>query len=337
MPPDQARRPLTVLLAGENPVGSAPILTLSAALNDLGVTTILSDGAEMRSTREWLRLVRASDALIIVGYDGPNWFFIRQLALSASFGRPVLRWWVGSDVLWCLDPALRGQARLLDRFCSANIAVAPHLVSELATIGIRAECVPSVLTPSMMGNADIPQGPVPKAVLVYLPDHRAEFFGGPIVKEAIERHPDLEFVIVADRSHSLAHFPNVRSLGWVDDIAPVLERCGALLRVTQHDGLPRMVLESLLRARYVIYNWDLPGCWKADDSQSVHEALEKFTMTEYWNVEGRDAVMRSIQPNPAKRFKDIAAAMTRGFRFNPRRLIALGVALRLTLGARRGA
>ena len=34
---------------------------------------------------------------------------------------------------------------------------------------------------------------------------------------------------------------------------------GCILRVTQHDGLPRMLIEGLLRGMYAIYAWPLAG------------------------------------------------------------------------------
>ncbi len=38
---------------------------------------------------------------------------------------------------------------------------------------------------------------------------------------------------------------------------PVYDRVGCLLRVTAHDGLPRMIIEALLLGKYVIYSHHL--------------------------------------------------------------------------------
>ena len=47
---------------------------------------------------EWVALVRRADLLIYVGYLPRTDWAIRRFALAAALGRPVVRWWVGTDV-----------------------------------------------------------------------------------------------------------------------------------------------------------------------------------------------------------------------------------------------
>src|SRR5205823_1878828 len=136
--------------------------------------------------------------------------------------------------------------------------------------------------------------PVPKSLLVYLPSSRLEHYGEPLVRRAVEANPDVEFVVVADDTHALAGYPNVRSLGWVEDMGPILGQVGGLLRLTEHDGLPRMALECLQRGKYVIYSWPCPGCWLARTPAEVQQRIEEFRQAQDINREGVAAAERML-------------------------------------------
>jgi hypothetical protein len=240
----------------------------------------------------WLQLVRRNDALVFVRYsDAGGRFFRRQIHLARLFGGTIVRWRVGSDVLSCLrsDQAATA-ARQLDLAVDLNIAAAPHLVDELRSIGVRAEYVPSVCDLSSV-DAEVPAS-LPSSVLAYLPTDRKAFYGEDVVISAAEANPHLRFIIVGDDSHSLARYPNVQSLGWVDDMHELWPRVGLLLRVTEHDGLPRMVLEALARGRYVIYSWPLEGCWFARSRDCVLQRLEGFGSIVGPNTAGREVARR---------------------------------------------
>jgi hypothetical protein len=227
-----------------------------------------------------------------------------MLAGAALFGRPLLRWWGGSDVLRCLrDPEAARNARWLDRFVRVNVATAPHLVEELASLGIRARFIPSV--PATPPPDAEPRGPLPRAVLVYLPDSNPALYGEGVVRQAIRDNRDFTFFVVADRKHRFRGEPNVESLGWVNDLREVYDRVGALLRITQHDGMPRMVLESLRRGRYVIYAWPFPGCWRAVTSEEVNACFRRLRGLSEPNEEGLRAVIPFVEPDPAGIFASL--------------------------------
>src|SRR5580704_1890967 len=160
-------RPVTVLLVGERPVGSAPVLTLAEALKPYGVRPVFSENVESASTADWLRLLRRSDVVLYVGYSGPGPYTIRQLALAGCIGKPIVRWWVGSDVLYCTEDRVNARrAKVLDRLCSEAVTGAPHLQRELASIGIDAKLIPTVVDPAFLEN-DSPRGEIGRDILVY--------------------------------------------------------------------------------------------------------------------------------------------------------------------------
>ena len=138
-------------------------------------------------------------------------------------------------------------ARFLGKFTAASVAVAPHLVDELAQVGLEATWIPSIVDSRKYDGQGQPSGQPPKRVLAYLPTGKSSFYGEEVVRQAIETNPDLEFLIVGNTlPERFSQYPNVRDLGYVEDMQPVYSQAGCLLRVTEHDGLPQMVLESLL-------------------------------------------------------------------------------------------
>ena len=285
---------------------SEPIYDLARELNDLGVNVHVVDQALSAYTLKWLYFARRSGAFVFVRYHNSDdkFFFQRQLYRAKLLGCTVVRWWVGSDVLYSRESeqTLR-VARAIDGAVDLNITVSPHLVTELGEIGIEAEYVPSFCD---VGNShNDPPSRLPKGVLSYLPTKRKAFYGQEILITAIEDNPDLEFFIVGDESHSLQHYSNVTSLGWVEDMNDVWPRVGVLLRVTQHDGMPRMVLEALARYRYVIYSETFEGCWFGRSKEQVRQYLKTFKSLDKPNISGPTVTYSST--NAATTFADKVA------------------------------
>jgi hypothetical protein len=294
--------PRKLLFVGESPQHSAPTLTAARALKArAGYESVFAEMRDLADTRTWLKLINACDALVLVLYAAPERFLRRQIALAALLSKPVVRWWVGSDVLSVVqDPRVRRAARAFDRVVRVNVAVAPHLVEELASAGVTATFLPSLLDP---GHVSPVVGAQPRrSLLVYLPSSRKDFYGFDVVRQAVEDNVDVEFVILADETHSLADHPNVLSLGWVDDLDQIWDRVGGLLRITAHDGMPRMVLDALRREKHVIYAWPLAGCRLARTVDEVQAAVREFKSLRTPNRAGLAAVHDLLTPDPAVRF-----------------------------------
>jgi hypothetical protein len=219
---------------------------------------------------------------------------------------PVIRTWAGTDAYNCLpDSGIRASALELDKIVSANLAASENLVAELSSVGLSAEVLPAVLSsPESYQPRD--KTFRPRAVLVYLPATRKEFYGYPIVQAMVQRFTALDFFIVGDESHSLANWPNVKSLGWVEDMEAVWPKVGLLLRFTEHDGAPRMVFEALARCKYVLHNHPAPGCWLARTEDEVISALARFSGMSSPNFEG-SRIVGLIGPQ-----SDVALAQTIG-------------------------
>jgi hypothetical protein len=299
-----------VLFVGENPLPCTSSSNLSLALERLGFQVQFSRDAELFCTKAWLRLVWDADAIVFIGFDGPCRRRVRQLAIATALGRPVVRWWVGTDVLTCLENSTaRANARLLAGFTAANVAVAPHLVEELASIGVDARWIPSILDPRTLTCDPAAVGAL-KTVLAYVPSYRSDFYGEAVVRRAIERNPDFKFIIVADTEGRFAGMQNVESLGWVEDMSAVYARAGVLLRITKHDGLPRMVLEALWHRRHVIYSWPFPACRSARTYEEVQLHLDELRQIAVWNEEGPAKVRETLTPDPTESYARLLCELT---------------------------
>ena len=213
-----------------------------------------------------IRKMLPSQAVYGTGFG----FAAKLWLLARILGKRTINHWVGTDVLMALeDRRMRKMARRAAPFISLHLTVAPWLVEELATAGIRAGLIPLV-TPV---RYELRRGPAPAGVLAYLPDDRADFYGGPIVYSAARQLPEIPFAVLAGTQARQPAIPNVRYAGWVDDVAPLYEQYPILLRVARHDGLPKMVLEALAFGNQVIFEYPLEGCRHARTEAEVVSAI----------------------------------------------------------------
>jgi hypothetical protein len=284
---------------------SSPYLTLSKALTRLGRAVRLVRVFE-QPRREWLRVLRSAEAIVLVHYQTLDAHLFSQLAAAVALDVPIVRWWVGTDVLNVISREdVRRSAARFDRIVSTNVAVAPHLVAELATVGIDAQYVPSVLDPDLAEPERSGWDGTVRPVLVYLPSLRKEFYGVQVVERVIAANADLRFIVTGDDTHSLAAYSNVESLGWVSDMRSVYARAGCILRVTEHDGLPRMLIEGLLRGMYAIYSWPLAGCWEARSEEQINAALARYRTMTHPNEEGRAAMREILSSRPDQKMSAV--------------------------------
>jgi hypothetical protein len=294
---------LRVLFSGETPVGSAPTLALAKAIRQEGAVAILDRGIWSGRIWNWISAILDSDVVLFVEYTGPTNVSIWQYSLATMLGRPLVRWWVGSDVLNALENDVPAKmSKVLDSLVMANVTCAQHLVRELDGVGINAKFILSPVDPTL-AKVDSPVALNRENILVYMPGARKDFYGFPILERLIPANNDLNFIVVGDDTHSLAHHSNVRSMGWMEDMSPIYDDAGCLIRITKHDGAPRMVLEALLQGKYVIYAWELSGCWLASTYEEAHAALQLFRQKSInANEEGRCAVRDMLRPDPSQQY-----------------------------------
>jgi hypothetical protein len=207
-----------------------------------------------------VQAIRRCDAVYSIAYG----FSYRFFALVRVLGKRSVNHWVGTDVWRTISNVAEARrARLTAFLIDKQLAVAPHLVDELASVGLQVELVPIIpfLKAPRLRSAQAGQ----IRALAYLPDGRPDFYGGDIIYELAKEFTQVPFTVVTGTGRAQTRLPNLEYLGYVPDIDEVYEQASILIRITKHDGLPRMILEGLARGYQVIYSHGFPYCHQASD------------------------------------------------------------------------
>ena len=246
--------------------------------------------------------LRRADVLISFGGPGPS---VALAEVAQARAIPVLVVWAGSDVLMAAQDPF--ELAVTKRHGYDNVAVAPWLVEELHTLGISAKTL-------SVGAVDAVDSlaPLPKVfrVLTYLPEPRRTFYGAERVYDIARRMPDLQFVVLGPGGVNAAAPPNVTFTGHVDDVPARIDASTVLLRLTEHDGMSVLVLETLARGRHVIWTHEYPGVRVAETTDRAYEALLELRETHArgrlaLNTVGRDFVAERFSADDvATRFID---------------------------------
>ncbi len=288
-----------LLFLGEGRVRSSPLKTWADALERVGFQCIFVDLKNI-SGKKLAKYAKRSSAAIFQGYGIVDHFVLRQLSILILLGVPIVRKWSGTDVYRGLkDEAVHQSIMKLDKLVAMNITSEHEgLVEELKELGLtRIQLTPQVASQKLEWS--MPHSYfVPKTLLIYLPSSRYEFYRQDLMREVVKANSDLRFFVVADEQHSLRRFPNVRSLGWVDGLSTVWNQVGAMVRVTEHDGFSRSVVEALYMGKYVIHNHRLPGCWHADSLETINQCLVKFRKLSGPNTLGRKELRAYLGDHP---------------------------------------
>jgi hypothetical protein len=291
-------RPFFIFI-GDDGSKSSPLHTWASALRRAGANCDFVDPATLDAW-SWAKTLRRCRAIIYQGYRStPKGYLLRQLAIATTLGVPIIRKWSGTDVLLNLDSEEIRQSTLDFNALVSNNITSEHkgLVAELHSIGIHTTLVPQVLTEPVF--TEHTYGPaIPSRVGIYLPNTRFDFYNGQVMEQVIGRNPDISFVVVADESHHFERFPNVDSLGWVDDMSIFWDKIGLLLRITKHDGFARSIVEALSRERYVIHNYPVGPIWLARDSGEINRALRRFKATTTPNTSGKRRLLGQLGSHP---------------------------------------
>jgi hypothetical protein len=193
-----------------------------------------------------------------------------ELALKSKV--KCIMHWVGTDVLDAAQAYRSGiyKADFVDQvthFCEVD-----WIQEELKQIGIQAKIINFASFDKSFENKT-PEGKQLK-LLSYMSDARAEFYGLPKVIELATKFPQVAFTIVGAQAQKYTPLPaNVKALGWVDNMDLYYDNCHATIRIPEHDGLSNFVLESLARAKHVLYNHPYPNCIHCPTQSNLEKAI----------------------------------------------------------------
>jgi hypothetical protein len=225
-------------------------------------------GGTRGSTLRAFLALRRADLLICFGGPSPS-VVLAEAALARSI--PVVVIWAGSDVLIAAENPF--DLAVTKRRGYDNVAVAPWLVDELATLGINASHLPVGAVDAVERIAPFPQQ---FRVLTYLPEPRRIFYGEEPVYAIAQQMPEVQFTVLGPGRRSPNAPPNVFFTGYVHNVPAYIDESTVLLRLTKHDGASVLVLEALARGRHVVWTHDYPGVCSAPDTESALIALTGF-------------------------------------------------------------
>lgn len=252
------------------------------------------------SVAQRLRRIAARD---LVHFYWSRRVRIEEVLFARYHGVAVAYSFIGSDVqrLGRAPAWKRARTRLGIRLAQAVTANAPWLVDELAALGIRARLLLAAYVRKPEQVHPLPPRPT---VLTYIAEGREAFYGLPTVLELARKRLDAEFHVVGTRGKNAGNTPgNVVFHGWVQELAPYLRRCTVFLRLTEHDGLARSVLEALSECRHVIWTYEHPYCRTARTAEEcavcLGELLDRPALNEdggkyVWEQYAKDKVVKGI-------------------------------------------
>jgi glycosyltransferase involved in cell wall biosynthesis len=231
--------------------------------------------------RALARLTHA-DILIRVGGPLPH---SSLMALARLRGIPVVIIWAGTDVLTLLrNPSLLNESQ---KCGVVHLAVAPWLVDELSTAGIRARYLPII---GVEETDSPPKSRCQPYILTYLPEPRREFYGRDFVYEVARGLPNMRFLAVGAGEQDAGAPPNVRYLGWRGSLNDLYDQSFAILRVPEHDGMSLVVLEALARGKFVIWKYPLPGVNTVSNPEEALACLRAL-----WDGQQREPGRHNIE------------------------------------------
>jgi glycosyltransferase involved in cell wall biosynthesis len=278
---------------------SDPLIEAALRLAGLGCIRIEPE----RGKLDTLRRLWACD-IVAKSFGAYSPGYARTFAAAKFFAKRVLVYWIGSDVLHAAG-AGRVWTRRVQRLVDTNLTVTAGLRAELASQGVRAEVIPIV---SDLRGVNVEPLPARFAVLAYLPAHDHVFYGSATVSELARRLPAVDFLVVGGwRDERLLR--NLIALGFVSDMSEVYRRSSVLLRLTPHDGLPKMVLEALAWGRRVIWSQPFPHCMLA---QSVNEAERAIVATHPCQLPNQEGAEYVLTHHAFEQFSSRLAAHIRG-------------------------
>ncbi len=195
----------------------------------------------------------------------------KVFARAKRAGCLTVNHWIGTDVFETRRrPDLR---EALPRTpVDLHLAVAPWLCEELGQLGVEAREFP-IVPPDLRPRA-VPL-PSRHAVLAYAGEGREDFYGVPALCELARSFPSVPFRLCGGGRLGPGAPANVEALGRLDPGAmeALYERSSVLVRLAEHDGLSKMVLDALARGREAVWNHPFEGARLAAGMEAARGIL----------------------------------------------------------------
>ena len=230
------------------------------------------------------------DIIQVTAFGASQYWLVRAL-MAKIVKIPIVRYWIGSDVL-AIQKSLKERwlAKVSDSFIAGNVCQWHNLRNELRSLGIKSTVIPAP-HPFVEKVKPIKKLPAEFTILSYLSPRNWELYGGDLILRVASENPQWRFLIVNHDGRGLKSPVNVKFLGFVNDMDDVYEQVSVLVRITKHDGLPRMILEALAKGLHVVWSQKLTGCHCATSHRELTNILKLLSEQPSLNTDGRDFVL----------------------------------------------
>lgn len=182
-----------------------------------------------------------------------------SLDLAIKFKKKIMMLWQGTDVLLAQKRAKDSSINSKYIDYSTHFSDSKYLIEELQEIGINANLL-------YFKHLDSHITPVERyeciSVYSYIAEGKEEFYGLDVLLPIFEKFPEIEFKIFGTNGKSYPKFANVTYYGWVDNdtYQDISIHTPIFIRLTEHDGYSRSVLEALSFGNEVIWNMKNEMC-----------------------------------------------------------------------------
>lgn len=206
------------------------------------------------------------------------------------------RYWIGGDALRL------SQTRGIKKYTLSNInkilykshtANSDWLKEELKGCGIEAHSTP--FSPVCCGE----HWPLTEArigtytIIFYSHEDNDHIYLPEKMIEAASRLPNCLFLCLGDPNLK-TNLPNIKNLGAIPpaEMHSIYQRAHCLLRVTSHDGFPRMVIEAMANGLDVVCNLPIPKTLQADSVDEIVSTIGQLaSLPRNRNKDGREWIL----------------------------------------------
>ncbi len=182
-----------------------------------------------------------------------------SLDLALKFNKKIIMLWQGTDVL--LAQKRYKSNTILLKYIEKSIHFSDSflLINELKGIRIKTDILH--FKHIVINNSTIDKYEK-ISVYTYILEGKEKFYGLDILSPIFAEFSDIEFKILGTKGNSYPKLPNVTYYGWVDAnlYKEIANSTPIFIRLTEHDGYSKSVLEALSFGSEVIWNFEHELC-----------------------------------------------------------------------------
>lgn len=238
----------------------------------------------------------------IVIYFNTNTRRAVQTALNIKLkGFKIIKFWTGTDVSNLNElPFLRKTFAkfFLNRLIKLHLTNSTWLTDELKELSIPSQHwispTPLYFDAKKTHHSELVDKE--NTVLVYTNEGREWLYNAELMLNVAKLTPQLKFIFIGNDALQTTGLTNAESLGVVsqEKMIELYKKSHILLRVTEHDGFPRMIIEALYFGLNVIFNNKIPHTVLC--TKNTKEIIEKLISKEVEavNFSGRDYALKTF-------------------------------------------